>query len=224
MTATIYDEQFASIRHYQLYPKLYPWVGEAFDGSPRILILGESHYLKPTSTYHHKADEWYAGVDLGAAKDTGHMNTRGIIRSGLESRWKEKSKLIYRNIEAALQDAQLDVPVGSSPFQRIAYMNYFQRPAQVSGQSIVVTELDKQHSAAVLNSVLEVLRPEVVIFCSGLAWRAANNQGLPGSPANKHIRFGSTTHPSTSWWHRGMRKYNGRSGRQVFMQMFESVE
>ena len=216
-----YDKQLAMIRHYQLYPNLLPWVGDAFEGSPRILILGESHYLDAASTYHHQADKWYAGVDLRLVTDRGHMNTRGIIRSGLASRWKEKSKLIYRNIEAGLQDAQIEVPVGESPFQRIAYMNYFQRPAQLSGQSIVVTAMDKRHSAAVFNSVLEVLRPEVVVFCSGLAWRAARQEGVLTSPANAEIRFGSTPHPSTSWWHRAMRKYGGRSGKELFIQMLK---
>lgn len=48
-----FDEQFGGVRHFNIYPKLMPWVGSNFRSAPaKILVLGESHYLRPTSRYH----------------------------------------------------------------------------------------------------------------------------------------------------------------------------
>lgn len=212
---TTFDEQFSGIGHFQLYPELYPWVGHAFDSpSPRILVLGESHYLEPDSDYHHDAVAWYAGISLQGKRDRAWTITRGIVANGLANKWREKSKAIYRNIEAAAVDAGVGASTLVSPFHSMAFMNYFQRPAQISGKSIVVSAADRAHSAAVLNSVVEILRPQIVIFCSVLAWRAARE--LIHRP--QHVRFAFTPHPATRWWNTPMRKYKDKSGREIFIE------
>jgi hypothetical protein len=212
--STGFDEPFSSISHFQRYPELYPWVGQAFHSqSSRILVVGESHYLEPDSDYHHDATAWYAGISLHGKHDRAWTITRHIIANGFESRWKERSKTIYRNIEAAAGDAGVGASRLDSPFHSMALMNYFQRPAQVSGKSIFVSALDRAHSAAVLNSVLEILSPQIVIFCSVLVWRAARDS----IHRPQHVRFAFTPHPATRWWHTPMRKYKGKSGRQIFI-------
>ncbi len=217
--STTFDEQFSGIGHFQLYPELYPWVGHAFHSqSPRILVLGESHYLEPESDYHHDAAAWYAGINIQGKRDRAWTITRGIVANGLENRWREKSKTIYRNIEAAAVDAGVGASTLVSPFHSMAFMNYFQRPAQVSRKSIVVSALDKSHSAAVLNSVLEILSPQIVIFCSVLAWGAARES----IHRHQHVRFAFTPHPATRWWHTPMRKCKGKSGRQIFIEALQA--
>lgn len=218
-SSTKYDEQFASISHFQLYPELYPWVGDFFGCQlPRILILGESHYLRPFSEYHHDATAWYAGIDLQQKCDKGWINTRGIIANGLRNKWRGKSKTIYRNIEAVAADAGLGALTNASPFHSIAFMNYFQRPAQIAGKSIVVSSLDKNNSAKVLNSVLKTLSPQIVVFCSVLAWENAQES----VQEHQDIRFAFTTHPATRWWHTPMRKYKNKSGRQIFLETVQN--
>jgi len=66
----------------------------------------------------------------------------------------------------------------------------------------------------VLNSVLEVLSPEIVIFSSVLAWGAARES----IHRHQNVRFAFTPHPATRWWHTPMRKYKGKSGRQIFIE------
>jgi hypothetical protein len=218
-SSKMYDEQFSGIGHYQIYPELYPWVGQDFHSHcPRILVLGESHYLKPDSDYHHDATAWYAGISIQDKSDRAWTITRGIVANGLASQWKGKSKTIYRNIEAAAVDAGVGVPTHVSPFHSMAFMNYFQRPAQDSGKSIVVSELDRRHSAAVLNSVLEILTPRIVVFCSVLAWRAARESVRE----IQHVHFAFAPHPATRWWHTPMRKYKGKSGRQLFIEALQA--
>ena len=218
-SSTMYDEQFSGVGHFQLYPELYPWVGQSFHSHcPRILVVGESHYLKPDSDYHHDASAWYVGIDIKVRPDRAWTITRNIIANGLANQWREKSKSIYRNIEAAAVDAGVSASTSDSPFHSMAFMNYFQRPAQVSGKSIVVSALDKSHSSAVLNAVLEILNPQIVIFCSVLAWRAAR-ESVQG---HQHVRFAFTPHPATRWWHTPMRKYKGKSGRQIFIEALQT--
>lgn len=218
-SSTMYDEQFSGVSHFQLYPELYPWVGHSFHSHcPQILVVGESHYLKPDSDYHHDASAWYAGIDIKIRHDRAWTITRNIIANGLANKWREKSKFIYRNIEAAAVDAGVSASTSDSPFHSMAFMNYFQRPAQVSGKSIVVSALDKSHSSAVLNAVLEILNPQIVIFCSVLAWRAAR-ESVQG---HQHVCFAFTPHPATRWWHAPMRKYKGKSGRQIFIEALQT--
>lgn len=218
-SSTNYDQQFSRIGHFQLYPELYPWVGQAFHGqSPRILVVGESHYLKPSSDYHLDAAAWYAGIDIHAKRDRAWTITREIVANGLANQWREKSKTIYRNIETAAVDAGVSASTSDSPFHSMAFMNYFQRPAQVSGKSIAVSALDKSNSSAVLNAVLEILSPQIVIFCSVLAWRAARES----VQAHQHVCFACTPHPATRWWHTPMRKYQGKSGRQIFIEALQT--
>lgn len=218
-SSTIYDQQFSKIGHFQLYPQLYPWVGQAFDNqNPRILVMGESHYLDSSSDYHHNAAAWYAGIDIQEKHDVSWTITRRIVANGLANNWMEKSKTIYRNIEAAAVYAGIGASTSDSPFHSMAFMNYFQRPAQVSGKSIVVSALDRSHSAAVLNSVLEILNPQIVIFCSVLAWKAAR-QSVQG---HHGICFAYTPHPATRWWHTPMQKYKGKSGRKIFIEALQT--
>ena len=218
-SSTMYDEQFSGVGHFQLYPELYPWVGQSFHSHcRRILVVGESHYLKPDSDYHHDASAWYAGIDIKVRPDRAWTITRDIITNGLANQWRGKSKSIYRNIEAAAVDAGVSASTSDSSFHSMAFMNYFQRPAQVSGKSIVVSALDKSHSSAVLNAVLDILNPQIVIFCSVLAWRAAQ-ESVQG---HQHVRFAFTPHPATRWWHTPMRKYKGKSGRQIFIEALQT--
>ena len=215
---TTYDAHFAGVSHYRQYPLLYPWVGREFASqSPRILVLGESHYLKRESVFHHDAAAWYAGVEIPETQEKDWIYTRQLISRGIANRWRQKSKLIYSNIERALGEAGLSGDEERSPFQRIAFMNYFQRPAQVTGNSIVVSDLDRKHSAIVLSSVLYILKPQIVIFSSALAWESAQELRIN----RPEIRFVKTTHPATRWWHTRMKKYKGQSGKEIFIQALQ---
>jgi len=216
--STEFDHSFSQVAHYKLYPELYPWVGEHYAAqSTKILVLGESHYLEPESTYHLDAAAWYLGVDMSQRPDRTHILTRNIIRNGIRNGWRSGSKLIYRNIEAALTEAGVKAPNGQTPISTIAFYNYFQRPAEKTGQSIRVTDIDRTHSAATLISVLGILKPDLVLFCSKHAWRAAKSYEIAQYASDNNIRLVTTVHPSTSWWNRKMKNYKNRTGKQVFI-------
>ena len=133
----IFDAEFSSVEHYKLYPDLYPWVGQEYGQRiPRVLLLGESHYFASDATFHHDAASWYAGITIPEQHQKS-IKTRKIINKGLCNQWKGRSRLIYRNLEAALRDIEGGSNLSASPFHRVAFMNYFQRPAQREGKSLV---------------------------------------------------------------------------------------
>ena len=69
-----------------------------------------------------------------------------------------------------------------------------------------------------LKSVLEILSPQIVIFCSVLAWKAAQES----VHRHQHVRFAFTPHPATRWWHTPMRKYKRKSGREIFVEALQA--
>ncbi len=211
------DSELSIIDHYRLYPSLLPWVGQHYETQQvRLLVVGESHYLKKQSRYHHNDEVWYAGLDTSIYNDRHWFFTRNIINNGLQSDWKEKSKIIYKNIEKALLTSEFCDDIEISPFDQIAYMNYFQRPAQVTGKSLIHTPLDRERSAEVFLSVVRALKPDVVIFCSKLAWRAMRSSDAANAMST--TRFAVTPHPATRWWHTKMKKHNGKSGKELFIE------
>ncbi|MGA6096616.1 hypothetical protein ACPESN_01895 [Stutzerimonas marianensis] len=211
------DTELSLISHYQLYPSLLPWVGQRYETQQvRLLIVGESHYLQKTSRYHHNDEAWYTGLDTSKYNDRHWFFTRNIINNGLQSHWKGKSKLIYKNIEKALSNSGFGDCTKLSPFDQIAYMNYFQRPAQITGRSLVHTSLDRERSADVFLRVMSAIKPDLVIFCSKLAWRAMQSSNVANTEADP--RFAVTPHPATRWWHTKMKKHNGKTGKDLFVE------
>jgi hypothetical protein len=217
--STKYDEQFAAIEHYQRYPGMYPWIGSEFGTqAAKILVLGESHFLKE-GTFHHDAGAWYAGIDP-ATPGLGWANTRKVVGNGVDERWKQdpKGKAMYRRIDAVLRQTEADRPDKSSPFHRIAYMNYFQRPAEYASKAIRVKPLDRIHSAAVLEAVIGIIEPTLVVFCSVAAWKAASKAGVMGHFRHMPVEFAFTPHPTRSWWNRPMKTYGGKRGRDMLLE------
>jgi len=218
MMDTYFDSQLAGAAHLALYPNLLPWVGMGYRKAElKILLLGESHYLPKGVSYHHNVDAWYSGIQIASAEDLKWMTTRSIIRNGLNTDWKGPSKTIYRNLSAALKKAGFSQE--EAPFVSLAYMNFFQRPAEKTGDSIKVKEIDRKVSAATVAHVASCLQPDLVVFCSSLAWRASNEERLLHALKSQGCEVGTTPHPASAWWNRESLARGGRSGRQVFCDL-----
>ncbi|PSW23424.1 hypothetical protein C9I94_14950 [Photobacterium swingsii] len=219
-----FDEALDTIGHYQNYPDMKPWVGCEYAASRvKILIIGESHYLDVGSTYHHNPEEWYAGVTLSDKEDKGWVKTRNIISNGIKSKWKSKSKTIYRNIEKVLFESEADFCSSSTAFSRIAFLNYFQRPAEQTGKSIKVSQLDADVSKDVVGQVAKAIAPEIIIFTSSLAYRHAKRSGLLKAFDEQGIKYTRTPHPGMPWWNRVSKVYGNRTGKQHFVDFVNSV-
>jgi hypothetical protein len=219
-----YDDRLHAISHYQNYPEMMVWVGRNYSQRrAKLLLVGESHYLESTSQYHHDAERWYAGVPVSDKPDRAWIKTRNIIRNGIRTQWRSKSKTIYRNIENALFASDYCAEQPFTAFTEVAFMNYFQRPAQQSGKSIVACGLDAAMAFSVFEEVVDTIAPNIVIFTSSLAWRHANK----GKKAEKFlgqrtISYARTPHPGMPWWNKVSRAYQNSTGKKYFIRSVNS--
>jgi len=205
---TEYDSQLERIPHYERHPQMMPFVGTDYGKhGPKVLLIGESHYLNLKSTIHLDPEVWYetttADLDRDALDDRRREYWATHTRACLTKKgptWKKKSFTIFRNLEAALVEA--GYPVADNTLRYVAFMNGFQRPA-VSRLSIKDTALDRERSAATVQSVIDVLQPDHVICVSRKAHKALKNQ-LSITPH-------ATPHPASPWWNRASKKGTGKA-------------
>jgi hypothetical protein len=88
-------------------------------------------------------------------------------------------------------------------------MNFFQRPAEKSHQSIRVNEHDKDIANGTLKYVCEILEPDFLFFISRKAWRSYNNDIFHGT-------IGNSAHPTCAWWNRTNQADHGKTGKKSF--------
>lgn len=164
---TDFDTSLKQIPHYQAYPAMLPFVGKEYvsEQHKKVLVIGESHYLPEESTVHHDAEAWYAGSQKSLnEEEVDWINTRGVIIWHHEDKKRFVGK-INKEIEGA--------GFGESKpgMEHIALMNAFQRPSlerkTMKGHD---TKKDISVSADVIRSVVDILKPETVIFVSKYAW------------------------------------------------------
>jgi len=210
-----YDDKLNSISFYKNYSEFLPFIGNSYDESPKILVIGESHYFPPDSTIHKNANEWYEKSSLDLLGEEPYwINTRRIVnnvhgqKQQKPQKWK-KSRTIYRNIEQSLIDSGF--PRTDNLLCHIAFMNAFLRPAEETGQSIKVCKIDVEQSVLVINQIIEIIKPEHICFVS--------------IKASKHIAkklnmsSDSVPHPASAWWNRKSR--NG-IGKELFIELLKS--
>jgi hypothetical protein len=82
-----------------------------------------------------------------------------------------------------------------------------------------VKNIDRQVSAATVAHVSSCLQPNLVVFCSSLAWRAANDERLLLTLKSQGCGVGAAPHPASAWWNRKSLTRGGRSGSQVFCEL-----
>jgi hypothetical protein len=207
---TRFDEKFATINHYCNHPQMIPFVGSEYGTfGPRILLIAESHYLKKTSTVHLDAENWYkVKADQLQKDECNATNTRKCLNKDGKS-WKIKSYTIFRNLENALIEA--GYPETDNTLRYIAYMNGFQRPA-VSRLSIKSTPIDQLNSVATIQSVVDIIQPEHIIFVSRKAYFALGKQ----LSQKAHV----VPHPASAWWNRRSKR---GTGKEQFLTLLKNL-
>ncbi|MBC6995221.1 hypothetical protein QWY85_12425 [Neolewinella lacunae] len=196
-----FDDLLQTLPHYQLYPQMLPFIGSHYRRmNKRVLVIGESHYLRKESEQKSESGAWYDGTAAAMLddEDRNWIHTRGTAGSGEKQRYASKAFGIYRNVEFAIRDLLVDKDLPTDNYLRyVAYYNYFQRPAK-TGDSLEVTDLDKKtayHHLLALGDILEVTH---FAFVSKLAYYAFWKSHGKDEFFTRNI-FG-TAHPSTSWW------------------------
>lgn len=211
-----FDHLLKHIPHYVLYPEMMAAVGAHYGERPvRLLVLGESHYFdvpEPGNT----PEAWYERRDLQGTKAARNISTRGVFNNAILGKNPSKSKAIFHALANALDECGLGIPGASSTLQSIAYMNFFQRPAERAGKSIRVDKRDVIEANRVLSGVAAALKPDIVVFASRLAARFGK-EGV-ASLHESGIRTAVVPHPASAWWNRPSGPMGGRTGRERFVE------
>jgi hypothetical protein len=224
---------FIQHNHFFNYPRLTPWVGKNYFNNKRILVIGESHYLPKGVTYHHDIDKWYAGNELElqdhikkfaeSEKDKingiSYISTNGIMRfrssdvsDSDRKRFSARGHTIYRNIFKILNDVIFQYDNYLDSVDEIAYYNFFQRPANITGDSIKPNQKDIEYAIDTFDFITKQIKPDIIIVVSKLS-------GLYLKDKLNNYSHIITVHPACAWWNRKNKK--GYSGKELFSCFFK---
>ena len=225
MSVAAFECLFFSLPFYSTHPFMMPFVGSDYE-SPKhkkLLLLGESHYMPESSTVHHDAAKWYNGKPVLTEAEQDWCNTRGT-REG-------KSGRFGKEIDRCLNLVQ---PSGGNGWHQVAFLNYFLRPADCTtgiddlwkvygGES-----LDREQAIRNLISVLEILRPNLVVFLSSKVCKCAETDDYPkyfrGNlwdwTAAHGIDYCYTAHPSSAHWNKPMPAKYAKAGGLTACEFF----
>jgi len=211
-----------------LHPELTPFIGKLYPQAPlKVLFLGESHYL-PAAYNHKVGQEWYerSTASYGfSAEALAWLNTAAIIRHDvIESSYKNPAHNIYRNIGKVYGEvfAKGDYP---QTLEYIAFGNYFLRPAEVCGESIIIINGwdEEVRSFQQLAALEKQLQPALIVFVSKKAYesfvRVAQAQGATVLLSKAK----SVPHPNSAWWNRAIAQYEGRTGKEELKRILSNL-
>jgi hypothetical protein len=211
---------------YSLHPELFPFIGKLYPKAPlKVFFLGESHYL-PAAYNHKVGQEWYerSTASYGfSAEALAWLNTAPIIRHDvIESSYKNPAHSIYRNIGKVYGEvfAKGDYP---QALEYIAFGNYFLRPAEVCGESIIINGWNEEvRSFQQLAALEKQLQPALIVFVSKKAYesfvRVAQAQGATALLSKAK----SVPHPNSAWWNRAIAQYEGRTGKEELKKILHN--
>lgn len=209
--------ELAELPFYKQYNQMIPHVGEKFYSGEfkKLLIVAESHYLPENSNIHLNEVKWYnsSKSDL-TEKEIDWTFTSNIFMNA--------NHKIYHNIRKVLTEAGLDK---DAKHEYVGYMNYFLRPAKERKSiSDSVSKLDREMSFDNFKNVIDIVKPDLIIFVSKYSVLAFEEYKINGNPVWNYtdslgIKYTYTNHPTTSWWNRATRKnyFNGRTSREHFV-------
>ena len=213
---TKHDEQLQTLVHYQNYPEMLPFIGTNYDSQEKkLLIIGESHYL-PKDTLVDVMKWYEMDSSMLSDDDRDYIWTRNV-------EWlHDKEKSPFKPIARAISET------GFNPthefnvleiFKHLAWCNFFQRPAEKTGESINPRQLDREKSEEVLVHIFETIQPTHVVFVSSKAWDWS--EILRDKCKDEPIIFDYAPHPNTRWWNRTAEKYGNMTGKEKFQNFLK---
>ena len=171
--------------------------------------------------------EWYerSTASYGFSTEAlAWLNTAAIIRHDvIESSYKNPAHNIYRNIGKVYGEvfAKGDYP---QALEYIAFGNYFLRPAEVCGESIIINGWDEEvRSFQQLVALEKELQPALIVFASKKAYESFVRVAEAERATTLLAKAKSVPHPNSAWWNRGIAQYEGRSGKEELQRILKSV-
>jgi hypothetical protein len=207
---TAYDERLqAALPNLSKYPQMLPFIGNEWSRmSKRILIIAESHYLPVCSNGKSSSENWYNNdASLLTFEDKNWTDTRSVVNSAdhyaITKKNHSRGHSIFYNIKSAVFEAMEISNPKQTVFQHFAYYNYFQRPAEKTGGSILNTHIDDDIAYKTFKALCRIIEPTAVIFVSQKAYKSFKSKySLESDRIFNHIAIQNIVHPASSWWNR----------------------
>lgn len=208
---------------YARYPSMKPYAGQHYEarGRPRLLLVGESHYLPGQATQHLDAATWYQGnqetLEAEELRCTGAqgkwrrwIDTAGTVSSARATNFANKAHWIWKNAFEVINEVGPGYAMAGDVADDVAIFNFFLRPARerdsLRGH---LTEQDVDLANALFEHRVAQLRPRAIAFLSRLAGKKCRS--LERLEMSRIV----TCHPSSAWWNRRSNKHEGRCGREI---------
>ena len=133
----------------------------------------------------------------------------------------KRGHAIHRNICNLLSDIGITETLPNHACDHYAYYNFFQRPAQSQGDTIDAMDLDVLKAKEILNTVLDALAPDLVVFTSSKAGKHGK-----GICLQRNIPAISVSHPACAWWNRpsGKSQQTGRDKMRQFLEQLQWIK
>lgn len=126
---------------------------------------------------------------------------------------------IYRNIGKVYGEvfAKGDYP---QALEYIAFGNYFLRPAEVCGESIIINSWEEEVcSFQQLVALEKHLQPALIVFVSKKAYESFVRVAQAEGATTLLAKAKSVPHPYSVWWNRSITQYEGRSGKEELVRI-----
>lgn len=227
-----YDAQLkATLKHMAGYPQLLPFIGNAWEQQiSRVLFVAESHYLPETSNGKSNSETWYNNdASFLNPTEIGWSHTRGVVTAAdqyaVDKKHFAKGHSIFYNLKKAIFEAWKIKNTGQTLFQHFGYYNYFQRPAEITGKSIINAGLDNRIAYYTIKAIAESTKPTTIIFVSKKAynsfgyWRRQEMDRVFADTVVYHV-----PHPASAWWNKKSKAYNNLTGRARFIEILKDMK
>jgi hypothetical protein len=141
--------------------------------------------------------------------DVCYIDTRNVLLAHIDNQ-----QLPFKPIADAILASGFNPEDKKNMFRYAAWCNFFQRPAEKTGNSINTDTSDIDKANEVFEHLFETIKPTYVIFVSKKAWDCSG--ALRHKCKDKAIVFDYAPHPNTSWWNRKAKPYGDMTGREKF--------
>jgi len=201
--------------HYKNHPQMLPFVGNNYGVLKKLLIVGESHYLhnknsELTDIFSDIIKNWYSisqdyiltKVNEKIGKDiVSCTNTRANLNAFITACRTLPAYTIYKNVSDVAKQNTFFKINKDEPFTYMAFMNFFQRPAELTGEKLIPNKTDVEIAINVFFHVLNIIRPDNIFIVSSNAWHFLNSSKFD------NVIIGHSCHPGCSYWNRKVKGY-----------------
>ena len=205
------DILLSKLEHLKNHNCYLPHIGENFHtAETKIFVIAESHYLPKIYDNKISVDDWYNKTEnfennfkINKYEGIGWINTRNVVKEYLKSNDSKGGLSLFYNLEKAYST----VFASSRLFNDCIFFNYFQRPSEISGDSIKISKIDSKIALENLLVQIEVFKPNKIIFVSSKSYndflKNCSRQLLESLPFITSVPHAS----ASSWWNRKSAKF-----------------